>query len=119
MTLSQGDVRELQLAKGAIAAGLRLLAARLGASLEDIRRVHLAGAFGNYVSRASARRIGLLHFPVERIVASGNTALHGARRALFEEPAAWEAIRRRVKHVALNEDPRFPDVYAEEMRFPE
>jgi uncharacterized 2Fe-2S/4Fe-4S cluster protein (DUF4445 family) len=119
VTLSQGDVRELQLAKGAIAAGLQLLAARLSASLDDIRRVHLAGAFGNYVSRASARRIGLLHFPVERIVTAGNTALHGARRALFEEPAAWEAIRRRVKHVSLNEDPRFQDVYAGEMRFPD
>ena len=119
VTLSQGDVRELQLAKGAIAAGLRLLAARLGVSLEDIRRVHLAGAFGNYVSRASARRIGLLDFPLERIVAAGNTALHGAKRALFEEPAAWDAVRRRVEHVALNEDPRFDDVYAGEMRFPE
>jgi uncharacterized 2Fe-2S/4Fe-4S cluster protein (DUF4445 family) len=119
VSLSQGDVRELQLAKGAIATGLQLLAARLSASLDDIRRVHLAGAFGNYVSRASARRIGMLHFPVERIVAAGNTALHGAKRALFEEPAAWEAIRRRVKHVALNEDPRFDDVYAREMRFPE
>ena len=118
VTLSQGDVRELQLAKGAIAAGLQLLAVRLGASLDDIRRVHLAGAFGNYVSRASARRIGLLHFPLERIAAAGNTALHGARRALFEEPAAWEAVRRRVEHVALNEDPRFHDVYAGEMRFP-
>jgi len=117
VTLSQGDVRELQLAKGAIAAGLCLLATRLGASLEDIRRVHLAGAFGNYVSRASARRIGLLHFPLERIVASGNTALHGARRALFEEPAAWEAVRRRVEHISLNEDPRFQDVYAREMQF--
>jgi len=118
VTLSQGDVRELQLAKGAIAAGLSLLVARLGASLEDIRHVHLAGAFGNYISRASARRIGLLHFPLERIAAAGNTALHGARRALFEEPAAWEAVRRRVEHVALNEDPRFHDVYAGEMRFP-
>jgi hypothetical protein len=38
---------------------------------------------------------------------------------LFEEPAAWEAIRRRVQHVALNEDPRFHDVYTEEMRFPD
>jgi uncharacterized 2Fe-2S/4Fe-4S cluster protein (DUF4445 family) len=119
VTLSQGDVRELQLAKGAISAGLRLLAARLGASLEDIQRVHLAGAFGNYVSRASARRIGMLDFPLERIVAAGNTALHGARRALFEEPAAWEAVRRRVEHVSLNEDPRFQEVYAREMRFPE
>jgi uncharacterized 2Fe-2S/4Fe-4S cluster protein (DUF4445 family) len=118
VTLSQGDVRELQLAKGAIAAGLRLLIARLGASRDDIRRVHLAGAFGNYVSRVSARRIGMLNSPLERIAAAGNTALHGARRALFEEPAAWEAVRRRVEHVSLNEDPRFHDVYAEEMRFP-
>ena len=55
----------------------------------------------------------------ERIAAAGNTALHGAKRALFEEPEAWEAVRRRVEHVALNEDPRFSDVYAEEMRFPE
>ena len=61
----------------------------------------------------------MLDFPLERIVAAGNTALHGARRALFEEPAAWEAVRRRVEHVSLNEDPRFQEVYAREMRFPE
>jgi uncharacterized 2Fe-2S/4Fe-4S cluster protein (DUF4445 family) len=118
VSLSQSDVRELQLAKGAIAAGLRILTGRLGVSLEDIQRVYLAGAFGNYISRASARRIGLLRFPLERIVASGNTALLGAKLALFEDTDAWESIRQCVEHVALNEDPEFQDVYAEEMRFP-
>ena len=119
VSLSQSDVRELQLAKGAIAAGLRILTKRLGVSLEDIQRVHLAGAFGNYISRASARRIGLLRFPLERIVASGNTALLGAKLALFEDTDAWESIRPRVEHIALNEDREFQDVYAEEMQFRE
>jgi uncharacterized 2Fe-2S/4Fe-4S cluster protein (DUF4445 family) len=119
VSLSQSDVRELQLAKGAIAAGLHILTGRLGVSLDGIQRVHLAGAFGNYISRASARRIGLLHFPLERIVASGNTALLGAKLALFEDVDRWESIRRRVEHVALNEDPEFQNVYAEEMQFPE
>jgi len=116
--LSATDVRELQLAKGAIAAGLRMLTARLGASLEDIEQLHLAGAFGNYISRASAQRIGLLRVPLNRVTPAGNTALLGAKRALFEEPGPWDAIAKRVEHVSLNEDPNFQEIYAEEMRFP-
>lgn len=116
--LRASDVRELQLAKGAIAAGLRILTRRLGATLDDIRVLHLAGAFGNYINRASARRIGLLRLPLERIRPAGNTALLGAKRALFEDAAAWDALARRIEHVALNEDPQFQDIFAEEMRFP-
>ena len=119
VTLSPTDVRELQLAKGAIAAGLRLLAARFGATVNDLRALHLAGAFGNYISRASARRIGLLRLPPDRIIPAGNSALHGAKRSLFEEASAWDAVARRVEHQALNEDAAFHDIYAEEMRFPE
>ena len=48
----------------------------------------------------------------------GNTALLGAKRALFEDPAKWDAIAARVEHSALNEDASFHDVYAEEMVFP-
>lgn len=118
VTLTPTDVRELQLAKGAIAAGLRILTARLGASLAEIHTLHLAGAFGNYISRASARRIGLLRVPMNRIVPAGNTALHGAKRALFEEPAAWDAVARRIEHIMLNEDRGFHDIYVEEMVFP-
>jgi uncharacterized 2Fe-2S/4Fe-4S cluster protein (DUF4445 family) len=116
--LLASDVRELQLAKGAIAAGLRMLAAQFGASLDDIEQLHLAGAFGNYISRASAQRIGLLRLPLNRIVPAGNTALLGAKRALFEEASGWDSIAARVQHVALNEDDSFHDIYAEEMRFP-
>jgi uncharacterized 2Fe-2S/4Fe-4S cluster protein (DUF4445 family) len=116
--LSATDVRELQLAKGAIAAGLRMLTARLGASLGDIEQLHLAGAFGNYIRRASAQRIGLLRVPLHRVAPAGNTALLGAKRALFEEPASWDAIAKRVEHVSLNEDPNFQEIYAEEMGFP-
>jgi uncharacterized 2Fe-2S/4Fe-4S cluster protein (DUF4445 family) len=113
------DVRELQLAKGAIAAGLRILTARLGVAPADIGQLHLAGAFGNYVNRVSARRIGLLRMPIERIVPAGNTALLGAKRALFEDAAAWDDLAKRIEHVALNEDLQFQDVFAEEMRFPD
>jgi len=119
VALLAADVRELQLAKGAIAAGLRMLATRRGATPAGIGRLHLAGAFGNYISRASAQRIGLLRLPVERIVFAGNTALLGAKRALFEDAAAWDRLASRIEHVALNKEPEFQDIFAEEMRFPE
>ncbi|MGA7710904.1 MAG: ASKHA domain-containing protein [Rhizomicrobium sp.] len=113
------DVRELQLAKGAIAAGLRILAAKLGATPDDIEVLHLAGAFGNYINRASARRIGLLSVPIDLILPAGNTALLGAKRALFEDAENWDTLARRVVHVALNEEPSFQDTYAGEMSFPD
>ena len=84
VVLSQGDVRELQLAKGAIAAGLRILAQRWGAGLEGLSRIYLAGAFGNYINRASARRIGLIDFPPDKVQPAGNTALLGSETRLVQ-----------------------------------
>jgi uncharacterized 2Fe-2S/4Fe-4S cluster protein (DUF4445 family) len=78
----QRDIRELQLAKGAIAAGLEIVAAQWGVTCGELEAIYLAGAFGNYVSLPSARRIGLLPPTPERVVASGNTALRGAKMAL-------------------------------------
>ena len=49
---------------------------------------------------------------------AGNTALLGAKRALFEDASAWDALAGRVEHVALNENPAFQEIFAEEMRFP-
>ncbi|MBU6400675.1 MAG: DUF4445 domain-containing protein [Verrucomicrobia bacterium] len=121
VTLAQGDVRELQLAKGAIAAGLRLLLRQWGARPADLTCIYLAGAFGNYINRASARRIGLLDFPPEKVQPAGNTALLGAKLALFgwhEQNGAFSEIRRRIRHVALNLDPEFEEVFIDEMRFP-
>jgi len=122
ITLTQADIRELQLAKGAIAAGLRILVQQWGASIGDLSRIYLAGAFGNYINRASARRIGLLDFPPEKVLPAGNTALLGAKLALFslhEHDGSYAEVRRKIRHVPLNEDAQFQDIFAEEMRFPE
>lgn len=118
--LTQTDVRELQLAKGAIAAGIRILLRELALDEEGISTVYLAGAFGNYVNTASARRIGLVGFPPppERILPVGNTALRGAKRALFEDPAAYESLASRVEHMSLNAHHDFQEIYVEEMGFP-
>lgn len=116
--LSQTDIRELQLAKGAITAGLRALLEAQGVPIDEVGTVHLAGAFGNYINMSSARRIGLLPFPLERIKPAGNTALRGAKMALFMDPPAFSALARRVEHVDLHTCPSFQEMYVEEMLFP-
>jgi uncharacterized 2Fe-2S/4Fe-4S cluster protein (DUF4445 family) len=121
VSLNQRDVRELQLAKGAIAAGLRILLEHSGAEKDALAQIYLAGAFGNYINQASARRIGLLDFPAEKVKAAGNTALLGAKLALFslkQHAGAYPEILARVRHVSLNEDERFQDRFVAEMGFP-
>jgi uncharacterized 2Fe-2S/4Fe-4S cluster protein (DUF4445 family) len=116
VVLYQADIRELQLAKAAIAAGFRLLLKRVGASAGRIRNIYLAGAFGNYVQAESAIRIGLIEAPLERIHASGNTALRGAKILLlsYDEPALPT-----IEHVSLAADPGFQDEFANCIAFPE
>jgi uncharacterized 2Fe-2S/4Fe-4S cluster protein (DUF4445 family) len=121
VVVTQRDIRELQLAKGAIAAGFRILLQRWGATATDLSRVYLAGAFGNYISRASARRIGLLNFPPDKVEPAGNTALRGAKLALFGltgSDGAYSDLRKKVQHCSLNEDEQFQEIYVEEMAFP-
>jgi len=121
VSLSQCDIRGLQLAKGAISAGIRILLRQWGARVDDVTRLYLAGAFGNYVSRTSARRIGLIDFPEEKVQPAGNTALLGAKLALFGgfvNDGSFEEIRSRVQHVPLASDPEFEDTYIADMRFP-
>jgi len=121
VVVTQTDIRELQLAKGAIAAGIQLLLEQWGAAREEVERVYLAGAFGNYISRASARRIGLINFPGDKVQAAGNTALLGAKLALFglrEHDGSFADLVARIEHVSLNDDPRFHEVYVELMGFP-
>lgn len=120
VSLSQTDIRELQLAKGAIAAGLTILLEQRGAEATNCA-IHIAGAFGNYINLGSARRIGLLEYPPERVIAAGNTALRGAKMLLGAADTAAEeaALRERAEHVSLSTHPRFQDIYVEQMLFPE
>ena len=121
VSLTQADVRELQLAKGAIAAGLQILLEKIGAQLKDLHAFHLAGAFGNYVNRRSARHIGLLQVDLDRIRPAGNTALRGAKMALLSKTVfhqTLQELRYRIRHVSLGADPRFQELFVENMNFP-
>jgi uncharacterized 2Fe-2S/4Fe-4S cluster protein (DUF4445 family) len=118
VALTQEDVRQLQLAKAAVAAGIRVLLGRLGWMPGDISRVHLAGAFGNYVSPGTACRTGLLPFDEEVISPAGNTALLGAKLALFDDDGDYAALSARIEHVPLAQDLAFLEAFVEEMGFP-
>jgi uncharacterized 2Fe-2S/4Fe-4S cluster protein (DUF4445 family) len=112
----QADGRELQLAKGAIASGLRILLDRWGATIDDVKQVYLAGAFGNYVRAESAVRIGLLETSADHLVASGNTALRGAKLFIGVEDFS---VLNLIEHVGLASDPHFQDRFVECMAFPD
>jgi uncharacterized 2Fe-2S/4Fe-4S cluster protein (DUF4445 family) len=118
VTLYQSDIRELQLAKGAIVAGLQILSKRAGISLGEIRRIHLAGAFGNYLDVHSARRIGLVPAAIQHVEAAGNTALRGTRQLLLNPRTREQrvsAILAKSRHVPLSADPEFQEIFAESM----
>lgn len=118
--LDQEDIRQVQLAKGAIAAGITLMAQRMGVSLADIERVYLAGAFGTYMDPKSACRIGLLPEELaQKITAVGNAAGSGAK-LLAADPAALSHAQRiveRTQALELSALPEFPRTFAKNMRF--
>lgn len=115
IVLYQADIRKLQLAKAAIASGFRLLLKRAGASAGTLRNIYLAGAFGNYVQVESAIGIGLIEAPIERIHASGNTALRGAKILLL---SVGEPALPKIEHVSLAAEPGFQDEFANCIAFP-
>ena len=116
LQLTQQDIRQVQLAKGAIAGGLRVLLRRMGARADDVTALYLAGAFGNYINVAAARRIGLLEFDDDVIRPAGNTSLLGARRTLFSDEDYGD-LRARIEHVPLAADADFQDEYVGAMGF--
>jgi uncharacterized 2Fe-2S/4Fe-4S cluster protein (DUF4445 family) len=119
IVISQKDIRAIQLAKGAMYAGARILMNRLG--IERIDRVILAGAFGSYIDKTSAAVIGL--FPdcdPENVYAVGNAAGDGARLALLNVDKREEAdvMARRVEYVELTLEPDFNRVFTQALLFP-
>ncbi|MCY2927458.1 MAG: ASKHA domain-containing protein [Planctomycetota bacterium] len=121
--LSERDVRELQLATGAIRAGVNILLRRAGLRTQDLHSVLIAGGFGSFIRRSKAQRIGLLPegLPHERIRYVGNASLDGAKWALLSTRAhdLAETLARQTRHVNLSEDLEFQMEFAEAMLFPE
>ncbi len=120
IVISQGDLRELQLAKGAINAGLMILLKEAGISVKDLDRVLLAGAFGNYVRKESALGIGLLpQMPAEKIIAIGNAAGDGARMALASMTMRKRAftLPKTVIHMELSTRPDFQEFFVDALPF--
>jgi len=120
VSLTQADIRQVQLAKGAIRAGIRLLLKKVDIGDSDIERLLLAGAFGNYIRRESALRIGLLpEVQPERIRFVGNAACSGAQMALVSSRCRAKAgeLARRIQYVEIAHEKEFADVFAESMAF--
>ena len=120
--LTQKDVREVQLAKAAIRAGIELMCKRMGVRVEDIRQVLLAGAFGNYLDPKSACAIGMIP-PVlrERIIPIGNAAGEGAKMAVLNagEYEYSKGLARKTEFLELASMPEFNDCYVDCLCFEE
>ncbi len=120
--VSAADVRKLQLAKAAVAAGIEALLQTLGLRVEELKRLYLAGGFGNYLRPESAARIGI--YPAvltERLIACGNSAGAGAAAALCSDTARAELaeLAARAEYLELSGSQVFSDAYIEAMEFPE
>jgi len=116
ITITQHDVRELQLAKAAIRTGIQVLLETAGCAEDDIRQVIIAGAFGTYIDVASAVAIGMLpSLPLKRFRQVGNAAGMGAKLALIslKSRAKAEAIASRVSYIELARAPKFEQVFVQ------
>ena len=121
VVITQKDIGEIQLAKAAIHAGCSVLLSRVGVKATDLRRVYIAGSFGNYVNPESAKLLGLIpEVPTEIIESVGNTAIAGAKMCLTSAEARGEAkvISEKVRYIELAADPGFSKEFAASMYLP-
>ena len=120
--LTQKDIRQIQLANAAIRAGIELLLKKSGTKNEDIEQLLLAGAFGNYIQKKSALRIGLLpKIPLEKIHFVGNAAGSGAQMALVSRHAREIAkkLAEKIDYMEIAHQADFQMVFSEYLLFPE
>lgn len=118
--ITQRDIRELQVAKSAIRSGIELLLREAGINYKDIAKVYLAGAFGNYIDKDSALRVGILpNVDPEKIIFVGNSAGRGAELVLLnkEYMGLVEEILKKVIYIELSGRRDFQDYFVEFMYF--
>ena len=119
ITITQGDVRALQLAKGALYTGAKLMMKRLGITKLD--RVVLAGAFGSHIDREASLTLGMFpDCPIDKVYAVGNAAGDGARMALLNKSKRIEANERArwVEFIEIATDPTFEKEFMQAMHIP-
>ncbi|MCK5473530.1 MAG: DUF4445 domain-containing protein [Planctomycetes bacterium] len=118
--LTQKDIRMVQLAKGAVAAGVKILLGKVGIDESDLERVFLAGAFGSYIRKESALRLRLLPAVDKcRIIFTGNAACSGAELLLISELIRVRASRlaQRVEYIDIAAEQNFQDIFTDCMKF--
>jgi uncharacterized 2Fe-2S/4Fe-4S cluster protein (DUF4445 family) len=120
VVITQRDIRELQLAKGAMRAGIKILMDELGLEKKDIREVYLAGGFGNYVRPENALAIGLLpNFKNSKITQVGNAAGSGAKIVLLSAKTLKEAVKiaEKIEYIELAKVSDFQQEFVKAMDF--
>ena len=118
--LTQKDIGEVQLAKAAIAAGIRLLLKKRNIEESQIQTVYLAGGFGNYMNAENAARIGLIPESfVKKVQCVGNIAGEGAKIALLNKNERHEIERavQSIEFLELAACPEFQDCFVDELGF--
>lgn len=118
--LTQKDIREVQMAKGAIAAGITLLIKQMGITEKDIGRVILCGAFGSYMNPESAARIGLIpEILLPKVIQAGNAAGAGSRMIALNQDIFRETgtLLKGIREIELASLPEFQRVFASQMMF--
>ncbi len=120
IAISQQDVREIQLAVAAVKTGIRTICEKHRIKKEDLDKVCIAGAFGNYLNTKNALRIGLLpDIDPRKIVYVGNSSLAGARALLLSRPSRkkTESLLKKVHFISLASDPRFQEFFVDSLNF--
>ena len=119
IVITQNDVRQIQLAKAALYAGVKLLMDRLG--IDAVQRIRLAGAFGSHIDVKYAMILGLIPDCVlEQVTSAGNAAGNGARIALMNADSRFEieSMVHNVEKIETAVEPKFQEHFVEAMAFP-
>ena len=118
--INQKDVRQLQLAKGAVAAAIGTLCHEAGISFQEISRFYLAGGFGTHMNKHSAAEIGLIPKALtDRTVSLGNAALTGAAMLLLNGDLIDRSrqLAQQAKTISLNGNVIFTEQFTQRMLF--
>jgi uncharacterized 2Fe-2S/4Fe-4S cluster protein (DUF4445 family) len=118
--ISQKDIRQIQLAKGAIGAGIRMLLMEMDIPAEDLSEVVIAGAFGYHINPLSIKTIGIIPSGFRgKITFVGNSSMEGARLALMNKASlkSMEELKNKMEVLELSTQEKFQEYFVQELSF--